>query len=122
MVITTCAAPPIFPHNNGLGATGDADLVTRIARATALEMAATGVRWNFAPAVSLPLDIRWGRSYEGFSQDSRVITALAAAYVRGLVGDDPLRSTLPSVKHFIGDGSATWGSSTRIQAEVWTPS
>ena len=107
----------IFPHNNGLGATGDADLVERIARATGRELAATGVRWNFAPAVSLPLDIRWGRSYEGFSQDSRVITEMAAAYVRGLVGDDPICSTLPSVKHYIGDGSTTWGTSTRIQPE-----
>ena len=104
----------IFPHNIGLGATGNAALVARIARATALEMAATGIRWNFAPAVSLPLDLRWGRSYEGFSQDSAVITKMAAAYVQGLVGDEPHQATLPSVKHFIGDGSATWGSSRRI--------
>ena len=107
----------IFPHNIGMGATGDSELMRRVGAATAAELAATGIRWNFAPAVSLPLDLRWGRSYEGFSQNSSVITRMAAAYVAGLVGDDPHTSTLPSVKHFIGDGSATWGTSQRIDAE-----
>lgn len=114
-----CKDATIFPHNIGLGATGDADLVERIAAATAKEMAATGVRWNFAPAVSLPLDLRWGRSYEGFSQEPTLITKMAAAYVRGLIGGDVKTGALPSVKHFVGDGAASWGSSTRIPAEQW---
>lgn len=103
----------IFPHNIGLGATRDADLVRRIAQATAKEMAATQVRWNFAPAVSHPRDIRWGRSYEGYAQDAEIITELGRAYVEGLVE----LGALPSVKHFVADGGTSWGSSTRISAE-----
>ncbi|MFT7587238.1 MAG: beta-glucosidase [Cellvibrionaceae bacterium] len=114
-----CVGTTIFPHNIGLGAAGEADLVERIAAATAQEMMATGVRWNFAPAVSLPIDVRWGRSYEGFSQEPGLITELSSAYVRGLIGGDMQTGVLPSVKHFVGDGAATWGSSTRITAEEW---
>lgn len=103
----------IFPHNIGLGATRDADLVRRIAVATAREMEATQVRWNFAPAVSNPRDIRWGRSYEGYSQDVNIISELGRAYVEGLVE----LGALPSVKHYMADGATTWGTSTRISAE-----
>ncbi len=104
----------MFPHNIGLGATRDADLVRRIAKATALEMQATQVRWNFAPAVSHPRDIRWGRTFEGYAQDVDIITELGRAYVEGLneVG------ALPSVKHFVADGATSWGSSTRVSAEA----
>ena len=106
----------IFPHNIGLGATRDPDLVRRVARATAREVAATGVRWDFAPAVSIPKDIRWGRTYEGFGQDGALVSALGAAYVEGLRGDDwsAPDAVLPSVKHYVGDGATTYGTSTRI--------
>ena len=114
-----CVDTTIFPHNVGLGAAGSAELVEQIAAATAREMQATGVRWNFAPAVSLPIDVRWGRSYEGFSQEPELITELSSAYVRGLIGGDMKTGVLPSVKHFVGDGAASWGSSTRIPAEQW---
>ncbi|MEM8859942.1 MAG: glycoside hydrolase family 3 N-terminal domain-containing protein [Chloroflexota bacterium] len=114
-----CVGATIFPHNVSLGAADDEELVEQIASATATEMKATGVRWNFAPAVSLPLDLRWGRSYEGFSQDPSVISKLATAYVRGLIQGDMEVGVLPSVKHFVGDGAATWGSSTRISADQW---
>jgi beta-glucosidase len=105
----------IFPHNIGLGCTRDADLVRRIARVTALECVATGVRWDFAPAVSIPRDIRWGRSYEGYSQDAVLVAKLATAYVEGLKGKawNLPTSVLPSVKHFIADGATKWGTSTR---------
>jgi beta-glucosidase len=105
----------IFPHNIGLGCTRDADLIKRIARVTALECVATGVRWDFAPAVSIPRDIRWGRSYEGYSQDAKLVSELATAYVEGLKGEawDSPTAVLPSVKHFIADGATNWGTSTR---------
>lgn len=109
----------IFPHNIGLGAADDPDIVTEIGSATAVELKATGIRWNFAPAVSFPLDIRWGRSYEGFSQNTEDITKNAVAYVKGLLGDDPTNSILPSVKHFIADGAASWGTSKRIPDGDW---
>ena len=105
----------VFPHNVGLGAIGDADLVRRVGRATAVEVAATGVRWNFAPAVSVPLDVRWGRTYEGYGQDPELVGRLAAAYVEGLRGADWAApdAVLPSVKHFLADGGAVHGTSTR---------
>ncbi|MCX7683087.1 MAG: glycoside hydrolase family 3 C-terminal domain-containing protein [Anaerolineae bacterium] len=113
----------IFPHNIGLGATRDPDLVERIGRATAIEAAATGVYWNFAPVVAVPQDIRWGRTYEGYSQDTGLVSLLAAAYVRGLqnIGGVPALSdpstVLATPKHFVGDGGTAWGSSTCIMME-----
>jgi len=96
----------IFPHNIGLGAAGDAELVQRIAAATAREMLAVNANWNFAPAVSVPQDLRWGRTYEGFSRDTDLVTRLGEAYVRGLLDE----KVLPSVKHFVGDGGTTAGT------------
>jgi beta-glucosidase len=105
----------VFPHNIGLGAVGDPDLLRRIGRATAIEVAATGVRWNFAPAVSVPVDVRWGRTYEGYGQDPALVGRLAAAYVEGLGGGDWAApdAVLPSVKHYLADGGARHGTSTR---------
>ncbi|THF70835.1 beta-glucosidase [Deinococcus sp. Arct2-2] len=110
----------IFPHNIGLGAARDADLVRRIGRATALEVVATGVRWTFAPAVSIPQDVRWGRSYEGYSQDSALVSELAVALIDGLKGDgwNSPTAVLPSVKHYVADAAATWGSSKRVNRQA----
>jgi beta-glucosidase len=112
----------VFPHNIGLGAVGDADLVRRIGRATAREVAATGVRWTFAPAVSIPVDVRWGRTYEGYGQDPELVGRLAAALIEGLLGDDEASpdAVLPSVKHFVADGAARHGTSTRIDRDALT--
>jgi len=92
----------IFPHNVGLGATRDPDLVERIGVITASELLATNVHWTFAPAVSVPQDIRWGRTFEGFSQDPALVSSLGAAFIRGLNGGE--RPVLSSPKHFMGDG------------------
>ncbi|MCB9452528.1 MAG: glycoside hydrolase family 3 C-terminal domain-containing protein [Anaerolineaceae bacterium] len=104
----------IFPHNVGLGAANDPELMERIGRITALEMAATGVQWNFGPAVTVPQDIRWGRTYEGYSENTDLVSELAMAYMRGLQGEnlaDPT-TVIATVKHFVGDGGTAWGSST----------
>jgi beta-glucosidase len=101
----------IFPHNIGLGATRDADLVEHIGQIVAAECAATNVRWDFAPAVSVPQDIRWGRTYEGYSSRTQVVSTLGAAFVRGLQRLKGGHSrVLASVKHYIGDGGTNWGS------------
>ena len=55
----------IFPHNIGLGAARDPDLIRRIGEATALEVAATGADWTFGPTLAVPRDDRWGRTSEG---------------------------------------------------------
>jgi beta-glucosidase len=102
----------MFPHNIGLGCTRDAALVEKIGRITAEEVRATGVQWTFAPCVTVPQDIRWGRTYEGYSEDPAVVSMLGAAAVRGLQGSDlsnPL-SILACVKHYVGDGGTSPGA------------
>lgn len=98
----------IFPHNIGLGAAADAQLVEKIGAATAREMLAVHANWDFAPAVSVPHDLRWGRTYEGYSRDTALVGHLATHYVRGLLSVG--NGVLPSVKHFVGDGGTTAGS------------
>ncbi|OHB61026.1 MAG: beta-glucosidase, partial [Planctomycetes bacterium GWF2_42_9] len=103
----------IFPHNIGLGCTRDPNLVREIARITALEIRATGINWTFAPCVTVPQDIRWGRTYEGFSENTDLVKILGSAQVRGYQSDDlsnPL-SVLACAKHYIGDGGTKFGTS-----------
>ncbi len=104
----------IFPHNIGLGAANDPELMEEIGQATAREMAATGVFWNFAPGVMVPQDIRWGRTYEGFGEDPDLVSPLAAAYLRGLQSPDlfPPNMVIGTPKHYVGDGGTSFGSST----------
>ncbi len=102
----------IFPHNIGLGCTRNPALVEKVERVTAEEVRATGIQWAFAPCVTVPQDIRWGRTYEGFSEDPQIVRQLAGPAVRGLQGSDlanPL-SVLACAKHFVGDGGTAFGS------------
>jgi beta-glucosidase len=104
----------VFPHNIGLGATRNPALIEKIERITALEVRATGINWGFAPCVTVPRDIRWGRTYEGYAEEPDGVKELGAAAVRGLQGDDladPL-SILGCAKHYVGDGGTAFGSST----------
>jgi beta-glucosidase len=102
----------VFPHNIGLGATRNAELVRRIGEITAREMRATGLQWNFAPCVCVPRDERWGRSYEGFSEDPELVAELGAAAVRGLQGADlsGALAVLATAKHFAADGGTAMGT------------
>lgn len=102
----------IFPHNIGLGATRNAKLVERINQITAKEVRATGIQWTFAPCVTVPQDIRWGRTYEGFSEDPKIVSMLGDAALRGLQGKDladPL-TVLACSKHYLADGGTTFGT------------
>lgn len=105
----------IFPHNVGLGAAHDAALIEKIGAATAQEVAATGIDWTFAPTVAVARDVRWGRSYESYSDDPQLVATYAAAMVRGLQGERGRGTfmspghTLSSVKHFLGDGGTVDG-------------
>jgi len=100
----------IFPHNVGLGAAHDPELVRRIGAATAEAVAATGIDWTFAPTLAVPQDVRWGRSYEGFSEDPALVREYARAAVEGLQGPPDMGGKLQggriaaTAKHFIGDG------------------
>jgi beta-glucosidase len=114
----------IFPHNVALGAAHDPDLVRRIGRATAEEVAATGIDWTFAPTVAVARDVRWGRSYESYSESPELVAGYAAAMVAGLQGERGTPQfmapghTLSSVKHFLGDGGTRGG---RDQGETILP-
>lgn len=105
----------IFPHNVGLGAAHDPQLIRRIGEATARETAAVGFDWTFSPTVAVPKDLRWGRSYEGFSQDPAVVSGYADQMVRGLQGDPngergvQYGGVAATAKHFLGDGGTTDG-------------
>jgi beta-glucosidase len=111
----------IYPHNIGLGCTRDAELVEKIERATAEEVRATGINWVFAPCVTVPQDVRWGRTYEGYSEDPDIVKALGAAAVRGFQGADlsDRLSVLASAKHYVGDGGTTWDTGKKADGRGW---
>ena len=103
----------IFPHNIGLGAARDPELMYRIGRATAAEVVATGMDWTFAPTVAIPRDRRWGRTYEGYSEDPEIVHGYARELVRGLQGSaDDLRTdrrVVACAKHWLADGGTFEG-------------
>lgn len=105
----------IFPHNVGLGAAHDAELIKRIGVATAAEVAGSGIEWTFAPTLAAPQDLRWGRAYEGYSSDPALIASYSKAMVEGLQGPLLAGKPLPaekvaaSAKHFLADGGTEQG-------------
>lgn len=114
------AGATVFPQQIGLGATRDAALVEKIGRATAEEMLATGIPWNFAPVVAVPQDLRWGRTYESYAEETGLVSELGVAYLKGLqtlpAGQGaPGQSlfVLGTPKHFLGDGGTKFGTSTQ---------
>lgn len=110
----------VYPHNIGLGGTGDESLIRRIGEATAAEMLATGVRWTFAPTLAVPQDVRWGRTYEGYGRDPALVSRLGAALIDGLQSPGGLEfGVLACAKHFLGDGATSWGSVARDKAPAW---
>jgi beta-glucosidase len=112
----------IFPQEIGLGASRNAALVRQIGQATAEEMLATGVQWNFAPVVAVPQDIRWGRTYEAYGEDPDLVSGLGSTYIQGLQslpdGYKPAAAqelyVLATSKHFLGDGGTTFETSTQV--------
>jgi beta-glucosidase len=116
----------IFPHNIGLGAADDEELMRLIGRATAEEMLAVGINWNFAPVVAVPQDIRWGRTYEGYGEQTELVSRLGAAYIEGLQSVSAKITAAPgqtigilaTPKHYIGDGGTIWGSSEQVNQGV----
>ncbi|KKO49541.1 beta-glucosidase [Arsukibacterium sp. MJ3] len=104
----------LFPHNIGLGAAHNPQLIEEIAKITAREVMVTGIDWVFAPTVAVVRDDRWGRTYEGYSEDPEIVHDYAAAIVTGLQGaadKDFLGAerVISTVKHFVGDGGTVGG-------------
>ena len=103
----------IFPHNIGIGAAANPQLVEDIGVAVAEEVLATGLFWTFAPTVTIPQNFRWGRTYEGYSEDPVLVSKLGSAFIEGLQGTKKefLNDTkiLGTAKHFLGDGGTYLG-------------
>ncbi|WP_326525503.1 glycoside hydrolase family 3 protein [Sphingomonas sp.] len=105
----------LFPHNIGLGAARNPDLMRRIGQATAIELRVTGLDWTFAPTIAVARDDRWGRTYESFAEDPAVVRDYATAFVEGLQGrrgaTDWLRGphVIATAKHFVADGGTLDG-------------
>lgn len=105
----------IFPHNIGLGAAHDPALIQRIGEVTAIEVAASGIDWTFAPTLAVPQDLRWGRSYEGYAADPALVVSYAKAMTVGLQGPlipgKPLAAdrVAATAKHYLADGGTDGG-------------
>jgi beta-glucosidase len=105
----------LFPHNIGLGATRDKNLIRHIGQAVAQQVAATGIDWTFAPTLAVVRDDRWGRTYESFSEDPALVHQYGYEYVKGLQGDfESGRNVIATAKHFIGDGGTDQGKDQGI--------
>jgi beta-glucosidase len=105
----------LFPHNVGLGSARNPKLLGDIAKATAAQVRATGIDWTFAPTVTVPQDDRWGRAYEGYSEDPGVVASYAGVFVKGVQGEPGAADFLAppyiisSAKHFLADGGTENG-------------
>ena len=100
----------IFPHNIGLGATNNEELVYEIAKITALESQATGFNWVFSPCVAIPYNEKWGRVYEAFSESTAITEKLTKASIKGHQGNLADATTvMATAKHFVGDGATDYG-------------
>jgi beta-glucosidase len=100
----------IFPHNIGLGATANEKLVEEIAAITAIESQATGFNWVFSPCVAIPLNEKWGRVYEAFSESTTLTEKLTRASIKGHQGDlSAMNTVMATAKHFVGDGATDYG-------------
>jgi beta-glucosidase len=105
----------MFPHNIGLGAARDPELVRAIGAATGKAVRATGIAWVFGPTVAVVRDDRWGRTYESFSEDPQLVKRLTGPYVTGLQGalkDDA--NVIASIKHYMADGGTEFGVNTGV--------
>ena len=103
----------IFPHNIALGATRNPELIRKIGDAVAKEVSSTGIIWTFAPTIAVPQNDLWGRTYEGYSEDPKLVTELGKNFILGLQGEGNNflinHHILATAKHFLGDGGTDEG-------------
>ncbi|CAM3561587.1 Periplasmic beta-glucosidase precursor [Vibrio aerogenes CECT 7868] len=100
----------LFPHNIGLGAAHDPAMMERIGRATASQVTTTGLDWTFAPTLAVVRDDRWGRTYEGYSEDPEIVFRYGDAMVRGIQGNFDQNHVIATAKHYLGDGGTYQGT------------
>ena len=103
----------MFPHNVGLGCANDYELCRKVSEATAIEVAATGINWNFSPCVAIPQNEKWGRHYEGYSEHVDIVSQMGEASIIGYQTKklgSVSHSIVACAKHFIADGATIWGT------------
>ncbi|MEO7841435.1 MAG: glycoside hydrolase family 3 N-terminal domain-containing protein [Anaerolineales bacterium] len=101
----------VFPHHIGMGATRNTALVQQADAVTRDEVLGTGIDWVFAPCVCVPRDDRWGRTYEGYGEDTALVSAMGVASIQGFQGAGLSPSTvLATAKHYVADGGTTFGT------------
>lgn len=120
----------IFPIPLGEAACWDLDAIEKSARIAAIEAAAAGQHWTFAPMVDIARDPRWGRVMEGAGEDPFYGSLVAKARVKGFQGSslaDP-STIVACAKHFVAYGAAMGGRdyntvdiSNRTLHEVYLP-
>lgn len=109
---TNIETATVFPHFIGLGATGDPELIKKVALATTEELAASGIYWNFSPNLDVLGDPRWGRFFESFGSSTSLVTELGTAYLDGIKSyDSSPYHPIGTAKHFVGAGAMVWGES-----------
>ena len=105
----------IFPHNIGLGAANDPELMRKIGQVTAKEVLVTGIDWTFAPTIAVVQNDRWGRTFESFSEKPDIVASYAGKVVEGIQGKVNTGEfltnghMLANVKHYVGDGGTKDG-------------
>ncbi len=103
----------MFPHNVGLGCANDYELCRKVSEATAIEVAATGINWNFSPCIAIPQNEKWGRHYEGYSEHVDIVSQMGEASIIGYQTKElgsVSYSVVACAKHFIADGATIWGT------------
>ena len=104
--VNYCANSVIFPHNIGLGAANNPELMYQVGLITADEAKLCHMLWNFAPCVAQSVDPRWGRTYESYGADLDIIKSLGTAYTKGLIDG----GVVACAKHFFADGNVAFGT------------
>ena len=104
--VNYCLNTVLFPHNIGMGAANDPELMYEVGLITADEAKLCHMLWNYSPCVAQSVDPRWGRTYECYSSDLNIIKNLSTEYVRGLLDG----GIIVCAKHFIADGNVVYGT------------
>ncbi len=96
----------VFPHNIGLAAANNAELMKDIGEVIAYEVSQTGLTYNFAPSIGVIKDKRWGRTYETLGENPQVAANLVGPYIEGIQS----YNVAGSAKHFVGDSYTIFGT------------
>jgi len=99
----------VFPHNIGLGMTGDPTLLKLTAQVTANEMVSRGLDQTFGQMTAMAQTQSWGQTCESCSESTDLVRPHASAFIGGLQGDTAPQKVVATAKHWIGDGGVVNG-------------